>query len=206
MDNSGAAYATDQLGGAWISSDQERRSRGRISHPPRSTQSISSLLGRDLAFGIGSSSRSNDSVESFSSAAAQRSIRVVEDNDYLENLINDNEIQQIRSENEHVLSRLLSFYVFEDGARVRSFLEDHPSTPDLLLEAVPFLKGSFGDRAILQLQIPPDEELPLTIYAVALCEGTLEDARLALNKFDESWWAVNGHRALGKIVVDYQLV
>ena len=207
MHSSAAAYATDQLGSEWYSSDRTQPGRGRVTHPSRSTQSISNLLGRDFTFGTESSITSNEPVEFFSSfAAAQDPTGIAEDDDYLKSLINDNEIEQIRSENVNVLSKLLSVYVFENSITVRSFLEDHPSTPDLLLEAVPFLRESFGDGVILQLQIPPDEELPLTIYAVALWEGTLEGARLALNKFDETWWTANGHRALGRIVVDYQLV
>lgn len=205
MDSSGAAYADDQLGGRW-NSHQDQLQSGRLSRSFRGTQSISNLLGYEPANVTKSSTISDDHEEPHLVFAAQVSTERAAVDHYLKGLINDSEMEQIRSENENVLSRLLSAYVFEDHVRVRSFLEDHPSTPELLLEAAAFLRKSFGDGVILQLQIPPDEELPLTIYAVALWEGTLEDARSALNKFDDTWWTTNGHRASGRIVVDYQLV
>jgi hypothetical protein len=201
MASSGSAYANDKLRSGWNSSQNQGQS-GRIFQIPISTQSISDLLGRnhtDVA-----PHEPTESLTSF--ASAQDSIVTPGADVYLQSLINDNEIEQIRSSNEFVLSRLLSVYVFDDETKVRSFLEDHPSTTHLLLEAVPFLRNSFGDDVILQLQIPQDEDAPPTIYTVALWEGTLDEARIALKKFDDTWWTAISHRALGRIVIDYQLV
>ena len=206
MDSSSAAYSNEQLGSIWLPSQVSRQS-GRILPSSRSTRSIGNLTGHDHAYMTGNAASSGKPVELLSSfATAQVSIGSAGVDDYLEGLLNDSEIEQIRSENKSILSSLLSLYVFEDETSVRSFLEDHPSVTNLLLEAVPFLRESFGDGVILQLQIPPDEDLPLTIYAVALWEGALEGARAALRKFDDAWWTANGHRALGRIVIDYQLI
>jgi hypothetical protein len=207
MDSSAASYANDQLGNGWNSFIQLERPSNRIAHTSRSRRSISHLLGGTHIYGTESQSRPVDLAGILSSFSAdQASIRTAENDDYLKSLITDNEIEQIRSENQDLLNGLMSVYVFEVATKVLPFLEDHPSVPHFLLEAVPFLRKSFGDSVILQLQIPPDEDVPLTIYAVALWDGAVEDATAALRKFDDSWWTANGHRASGKIVIDYQLV
>lgn len=207
MDRSAASYANDQLGYCWDSLSVPGRMINRATHIARSKRSISHLLGGSQANGPENQNRSGFQDESLSSfGATNNSTVAAKSDDYLKTLITDNEIAQIRSENESLLNKLLSQYVFEDGTKVRTFLEDHPSVPHFLFEALPFLKKSFGDNAILQLQIPPDEDGPFTIYAVAIWEDTVEAARNALKNFDDSWWIANGHKASGKVVVDYQLV
>jgi len=207
MDTSFAAYADDQLGTGWNFSNYDQRRSGRISLASRSGRSISHLMGGPHEYGTKSPAMLDDFVQVLSSfAEAQVSEGAAESDDYLDKLITDNEIEQIRSANEDLFGRLLSAYVFEDAPKVRAFLGDHPSVSDFLLEVLPFLRESFGNGVILQLQIPSDEDLPVTIYAVALWDGTLDDVRVALNRFDESWWTANGHKASGRVVVDYQLV
>lgn len=207
MNSSGAAYVNDQLGNGWIFSAQGLPHLGRFGPALGSKQSIFSLLGQDHIAGNENYVTSNETFELISSlAAVQVSAEPIETPDHLRSLINENEIRQIRSDNEGVLRALLNIFVFEKNTRVRSFLEDHPSVSDLLLEAAPFLSQSFGDNAVLQLQIPPDEDIPVTIYAEALWEGTLEEARAALKNFDEAWWIANSRRASGRVVIDYQLV
>ena len=206
MGSSGSAYVFDQLGGE-SSPRQFRVESIRFRNTSRVSQSISNLLGREHPDVAANSRISYEPGESLGALAmVQNSAELAEDADYFNRLIDDREIAKIRFENQSLLDRLLSVYVFEDSAKVRSFLEDHPSTSSLLLEAIPFLRASFGVEAILQLQIPIDEDPPLTIYAVALWDGTLEDARRALDKFDAIWWTANCHRASGRIVIDYQLV
>jgi hypothetical protein len=97
-------------------------------------------------------------------------------------------------------------YIFEDRSKVTSFLEDRPSLPQVLLEAVTHLKESFGTHAIFQLQLPLEEDLPVAIYAVALWKESLQEARTALQHFDDSWWRESSKRASGRIVFDYQLI
>lgn len=177
MEESGASYANDQLGSGWGSATLSERPFGRIAAASKSRRSISHLLGGAYVYGAESSTRSDDYAEMLSTFGANRvSAGIVESDDYLKNLITDNDIDQIRSENRDLLDSLLSVYVFEDGSKVRSFLEDHPSVPDVLSEAAPFLKKSFGDATILQLQIPPDEDIPVAVYAVALWDGPRGDA------------------------------
>ena len=207
MDGSSASYANDQLGNGWKSFTRVERQSNRIANTSRSRRSISHLLGGTHIYGTESQTRPVGLAGILSSFNTdQVSKGTAESDDYLGSLITDNEIEQIRFQNQDLLNGLRSVYVFEDATKVLPFLEDHPSVPHFLLEAVPFLKRSFGDSAILQLQIPPDEDVPLTICAVALWDGTVEDAAAALKRFDDSWWNANGHKASGKIVIDYQLV
>jgi hypothetical protein len=208
MDASSAAYANDQLGGsASNSADKRERQTERNLLASRSRRSISHFLGGTQLERTESSSGLSMFGDMISSSAETQAFTGTSESEhYLKDLITDNEIEQIRLGNENLLTKLVSVYVFEDATKVRSFLEDHPSVPDFLLEAVPSLRESFGDGAILQLQISPDEDVPLTIYAIALWNGTLDDARVALNKFDASWWTANGPKASGRVVVDYQLV
>jgi hypothetical protein len=165
------------------------------------------LLGEVYIYGNENSTRSDNLPGMLSSFGdGHVSAGKAEDSEYLKNLITDSEIEQIRSENKNLVNRLLSVYVFEDATKIRSFLEDHPSVPDVLSEAAPFLIKSFGESAILQLQIPPDEDIPVAVYAVALWDGPLEDARAALRAFDQMWWTANSQKTSGRIVFDYQLV
>jgi hypothetical protein len=47
---------------------------------------------------------------------------------------------------------------------------------------------------------------PTAIYALALWRGERKLARLALQRFDETWWLNNLKKAGGRIVFDYELV
>ena len=105
-----------------------------------------------------------------------------------------------------VLDRLRQCYVFEDSAKLQSALLERPSLLPILLEAVTHLRDSFGASAPLHLQMPHDEDLSITIYAVVLWKDSLQTARAALQQFDDAWWVDSSKRASGRIVFDYQLV
>jgi hypothetical protein len=201
----GATYTNDQEGSDWEPSVQSGGSSFRTSPDSRARRSISSILGGAHTFENQSSTTSDDFSNLLSSFGAG-SGKEPSGDEYLKRLLTDNEIERIRSDNESLTEKLLSVFVFEDAKTVRSFLGDHPSIPDFLIGAAPLLKKSFGDSAVLQLQIPLDDEIPTTIYAVALWDGTLESARAALKKFDDAWGTSNSHTASGRIVFDYQLV
>jgi hypothetical protein len=125
---------------------------------------------------------------------------------YINTTFADRETGQARSEQQQLLDRLQQGYIFGERSKIVSFLEDRPSLPQILLEALPHLAESFGPSTTLQLQLPVEEDVPVAIYAVALWRGTLEDARTALQHFDDSWWSNSSKRASGRIVFDYQLV
>lgn len=207
MGSSVAAYANDQLGSDWSPSAPIGSPFEKIASASKLRRSISNMMAGAHSYGTESSVVSDDFAESLSSfGAGSVTVEIAPSDGYLESLITDNEIEQIKAENESLIRKLLSIFVFEDATAVHGFLEDHPSVPDVLLQAAPILRKSFGDGAILQLQIPPEEDVPLTLYAVALWDGPLEDARVALNRFDDLWWNAGGQKGSSRIVFDYQLV
>jgi hypothetical protein len=104
------------------------------------------------------------------------------------------------------INRLLEAYVFDDPNGVRSFLKNHRSVAEILLEAVPHLKQCFGGDPTLRLQVLSNEGYQGTIYGVVSWKQDLSSARSALQRFDDSWWINSSRRASGRIVFDYQLV
>jgi len=207
MSSSSAAYSKDQEGTVWSPFASTRDQSGRVSLRIQSRPSISNLLGGPHAFGGQAPTKYDDCAEGLSSfGATSLSPGRDEGDDYLQSLITDNEVEQIRIQGESALNRLQSTYVFEDPNKLSAFLEDYPSVSDLLLVAAPLLKLSFGEGTVLHLQIPPEEDVPVTVYAVALCDGTLEDARIALHRFDDLWITDANQKGSGRVVFDYQLV
>jgi hypothetical protein len=96
-------------------------------------------------------------------------------------------------------------YVFVEPSSIKAFLQEHRALPELLLDAIPWLKRSFGDSATIQLQLMAEEDEPSTLYALILWTDTLESAQEALSRFDETWWLSNCRRASGNLIVDYEL-
>jgi hypothetical protein len=125
---------------------------------------------------------------------------------YVNTFVPNQGMEQTQWERGLLIDRIQKDYVLEDRVKVRSFLEDRPSLPQILLEAVAHLKESFGTNVTLQLQVPLEEEVPASIYAVVLWTGGLQEARAALQRFDDSWWRESSKKASGRIVFDYQLV
>jgi hypothetical protein len=103
------------------------------------------------------------------------------------------------------LSKIEKEYVIEDRSRLLTFLKNNITLSQLLLEAVPHLKTSFGQEVILQLRLSWEDDSSRTLYGVVPWLGTLTEARAALDLFDDAWWKENSHRAGGRIVFDYQL-
>jgi len=95
---------------------------------------------------------------------------------------------------------------FVADSQVMTFLNDHRTLPQLLLEAVPQLKMSFGSGAIFALRAPIDEAGARALYAVAMWPGKVTDARKALARFDDTWWLANLRRASGYLTFTYELV
>jgi len=125
---------------------------------------------------------------------------------YIDTLLSKQGADEKKPALKPLIDLLQKEYIFEDRSKVTSFLEDRPSLPQVLLEAVTHLKESFGTHAIFQLQLPLEEDLPVAIYAVALWKESLQEARTALQHFDDSWWRESSKRASGRIVFDYQLI
>lgn len=103
------------------------------------------------------------------------------------------------------LEKLKREYVFEDVAVTESFIRNHRSIVEVLLDAVPHLRRCFGSETTLKIGVVFEDAGPTTASAVALWKGPLASARESLAKFDESWWLENVKRARGRILFDYEL-
>jgi hypothetical protein len=88
---------------------------------------------------------------------------------------------------------------------VATFLQEHRTIPDLLLQAAPNLKKYFGDAA-LTLRAPVDEDGSQTVYAVVLWPGDVTEVRHALDQFDDNWWLANSGPDAGSLSFTYELV
>ena len=75
-----------------------------------------------------------------------------------------------------------------------------------LLEARGPLASAFGEAAVKKLTLVEDDEGFVTLFCLVLAPGGLEEARRALNSFDESWWLARSHEAGGKLNFDFELI
>ena len=107
---------------------------------------------------------------------------------------------------EALFKEILQHYVLPSDSSVTDFLMAHRTIPQILLGAVPQLKGSFGGNAIFHLRAPIDDSGVRTLYAVAIWPGKLSDVRAALANFDDQWWIANSPQAAGHLVFTYELV
>jgi hypothetical protein len=108
-------------------------------------------------------------------------------------------------EEQRSFERLRKEYIFDDPERVRAFLKTHRALFETLIEAVPFLRGAFGQDVALQLQVFWEEE-PEVIRSVVLWKGSLTAAQERLSGFDEKWWLRKSQTSSERLVFDYQLV
>ncbi len=104
-----------------------------------------------------------------------------------------------------VLMELERVYVFEDRAEVAEFIQRN-RLRELLLEARGPLNAAFGERAVKKLTLVEDDEGFVTLFCFVLVPGGLDEARWALNSFDERWWLAQSHEAGGKLNFDFELI
>ena len=104
------------------------------------------------------------------------------------------------------IDALKRVYVFEDSKEVDAFLRSHRSVVSTLLDGAEHLRRSFGDDPPLLLAVMSDDGPPTTVNALVLWRGDPTDARLALRRFDESWWLNILRNVGGRIVFDFELV
>jgi hypothetical protein len=97
-------------------------------------------------------------------------------------------------------------FIFPSDSSVITFLNEHRTLPEILLEAAQHLRTSFGADAIFNLRTPIDESGERTLYAVVMWPGTVEAVRAALASFDDIWWLANSRRTSGHLTFTYELV
>ena len=104
-----------------------------------------------------------------------------------------------------VLKELKQLYVFEDPSAVGAFIGRNRFR-ELLIEARDPLNAAFGETAVRKLRLVEDDEGYVTLFCLVLVPGELEEARRALNSFDEAWWLARSHEASGKLNFDFELI
>ena len=103
------------------------------------------------------------------------------------------------------LRTLEQAYVLEDRSAIPAFIRRNRLLEPLLEARAP-LTSAFGEAAVKKLTLVEDDEGFVTLYCLILVPGGLEEARRALNSFDESWWLARCGQLGGKLNFDFELV
>ncbi len=103
------------------------------------------------------------------------------------------------------LRTLEQAYVLEDRSAIPAFIERNRLL-ELLLAAREPLSSAFGEGTMKKLTLVEDDEGFVTLFCYVLVPGGLEEARRALDSFDESWWLAHSHEAGGKLNFDFDLI
>jgi hypothetical protein len=104
------------------------------------------------------------------------------------------------------INALKNSFIFNDPGGVETFIRNHRAVVSILLEAAPVMKECFGDNVPLALDLTSEDGPPRLIYALGMWDGDSDQARAALEAFEEKWGVGNSRKAGGRIVFDYQLV
>jgi len=103
------------------------------------------------------------------------------------------------------LRSLEQMYALEDRPATLAFIKQNGLLGPLL-EARGPLTSAFGEAAVKKLSLVEDDEGFVTLFCFVLLPGSLEEARRALNLFDEQWWLTRSHEAGGKLNFDFELI
>ena len=111
-----------------------------------------------------------------------------------------------RAQQHSVLREVRKYFIHPVDSSVWSFLAEHRTVVQVLLDSVHHLKKHFGDATRFSLVAPIDESGRQTLYAVVLWPGKIHDVRVALAGFDDEWWIANSRQAAGDLTFTYELV
>lgn len=118
----------------------------------------------------------------------------------------ERQMAQFEAEHDAAIANLRREYIFVDDQSIRTFLRSHRTAPQLLFQALPYLRRNFGVETLLRLYSTADEYGAQTLYASVVWPGNIQDVRAALDRFDEQWWIANSHQASGDVTFTYELV
>ena len=104
-----------------------------------------------------------------------------------------------------VLEALEQAYVIEDRSAIPAFIKRNRLL-ELLLAAREPLTSAFGEATVKKLTLVEDDEGFVTLFCSVLVPGSSDEARRALDSFDESWWLARSGQAGGKLNFDFDLV
>lgn len=117
------------------------------------------------------------------------------------------EAQMTQFENvyEELIAEIQRQYVMPADPRFLNFFRSHRRIPQLLMEALPYLRKFFAN-SIFVLHATSDENGWQMLYASATWPGEPSDALTALDHFDDEWWIANSYPAGMALTFTYKLV
>lgn len=118
----------------------------------------------------------------------------------------EQQMAQFEADHETAVTQLQRSYVFLNDRAIRSVFRSHRTAPQVLIEAVPWLRRTLGAATVFNLRASIDESGGQTLYVVAVWPGDVRDVRMALELFDEQWWITNSRQVSGDLTFTYELV
>ncbi len=115
------------------------------------------------------------------------------------------EIQITEATQQHcsAIDHVKKEFVFRNAAAVSSFLEDHRTVPQGLIEALPDLRKHFGQDTVFALEVWAEEGVR-ELYVFAIWYGAASEGMQSTIAFNEAW--AERSCALGaRVNVSYEL-
>ena len=112
---------------------------------------------------------------------------------------------EVTEKQQSALSEIRKSFVFRDEEAVTSFLRDHRTISQLLLEALSVLKTFFGVETVFELKVLTEEDGSREMYAMAEWPGPAREAMRALDNFIGNWWIERSGTAGGRLNFTYEL-
>ncbi len=117
----------------------------------------------------------------------------------------ESQLPEVSEKRQSALSEIRKSFVFRDEEAVTSFLRDHRTIAQLLLEALPALKKFFGVETVFELKVLTEEDGSREMYAMAEWPGPAREAMRALDNFIENWWIERSGTVGGRLNFTYEL-
>jgi hypothetical protein len=102
-------------------------------------------------------------------------------------------------------STLEHTYVLDDRPAIQAFMKRNRLLGHLLDARAPLI-SAFGEATVKRLSLVEDDDGFVTLFCFVLVPGGLDEARWALDSFDESWWLGRSPQAAGKLNFDFELI
>lgn len=103
------------------------------------------------------------------------------------------------------LAEVRKLYVLPADASVLEFLSNHRAVPQLLIDAVPYLRKYF-DGSVFSLRATSDEYGWEDLYVDVMWPGGAREVLQRLDRFEDEWWVANCRTARGALTFTYRLV
>ncbi len=98
-------------------------------------------------------------------------------------------------------------YQFRNHGEVQTFLREHASLVNVLLEALPRVAHRFGQASQIALEVVADpEDHDRKLFAFILTALPAEAALELRDQFDNEWWLDASERAQGQLIFDVEFI